>query len=104
MSRDKSRKRTYKSYSLLLGLQIMKSCIKALSPYNPQNLSSPKKLMVLLKSSSRKENLLLLHQESFPPDTTKSLMSLPKCRSVEVINNPARPGSNHREVNCINYK
>jgi hypothetical protein len=37
-------------------------------------------------------------------DTTKRLMSSPKCRSVEVINNPARPGSNHREVNCINYK
>jgi len=30
-------------------------------------------------------------------------MSFPKCRSVEVINKPARPGSNHREVNCINY-
>jgi hypothetical protein len=37
-------------------------------------------------------------------DTTKRLMSSPKCRSVEVINNPVRPGSNHREVNCINYK
>ena len=37
-------------------------------------------------------------------DTTKRLMSSPKCRSVEVINNPARPGSNHREVNYINYK
>ena len=37
-------------------------------------------------------------------DTTKILMSFPKCRSVEVINNPARPGSNHREVNCINYR
>ena len=37
-------------------------------------------------------------------DTTKRLMSSSKCRSVEVINNPARPGSNHREVNCINYK
>jgi len=36
-------------------------------------------------------------------DTTKRLMSSPKCRSVEVINNPARPGSNHREVYCINY-
>jgi hypothetical protein len=24
--------------------------------------------------------------------------------SVEVINNPARPWSNHREVNYINYK
>jgi hypothetical protein len=30
-------------------------------------------------------------------------MSSPKCRSVEEINNPARPGSNHSEVNCINY-
>ena len=39
-----------------------------------------------------------------PYDTTKRLISSPKCRSVEVINTPARPGSNHREVNCINYK
>jgi hypothetical protein len=37
-------------------------------------------------------------------DTTKRLMSSPKCRSVEVINNPTRLESNHREVNCINYK
>jgi len=29
-------------------------------------------------------------------------MSYRKCRSVKVINNPARPGSNHREVNYIN--
>jgi hypothetical protein len=36
-------------------------------------------------------------------DTIKELMSYPKYRSVTVINNPARPGSNHREVNCINY-
>jgi hypothetical protein len=28
-------------------------------------------------------------------------MSYPKCRSVKVINTPARPGSNHREVNYI---
>jgi hypothetical protein len=41
---------------------------------------------------------------SMNPDTTKELMSSPKCRSVEVINYPARPGSNHKEVNCINYK
>ena len=34
-------------------------------------------------------------------DTTKSLMSYPKCRSVEVINNLAKPGSNHNEVNYI---
>jgi hypothetical protein len=38
------------------------------------------------------------------PDTTKRLMSSPKCRSVEVINNLARPGLNNMEVNCINYK
>jgi hypothetical protein len=37
-------------------------------------------------------------------DTIKELMSFPKCRNVEVINNPARLGSNHREVNYINYK
>ena len=37
-------------------------------------------------------------------DTTKRLMSSPKYRSVEVINNPPRPGSNHKEVNCINYR
>jgi len=36
-------------------------------------------------------------------DTIKELMFYPKCRSVKVINNPGRPGSNHREVNCINY-
>ena len=34
-------------------------------------------------------------------DTIKRLMSYPKCRSVEVINNRARPGSNHRKVNYI---
>ena len=34
-------------------------------------------------------------------DTVKRLMSYPKCSSVEVINNPARLGSNHREVNHI---
>jgi len=37
-------------------------------------------------------------------DMIKELMSYPKCRSVEVINNPTRLGSNHREVNYINYK
>ncbi|KAJ6936283.1 hypothetical protein NC652_011108 [Populus alba x Populus x berolinensis] len=44
MSHGKSQKRTFKSYSFLLRLQIMKSYIKALSLYNPQNLSSPKKV------------------------------------------------------------
>ena len=37
-------------------------------------------------------------------DTTKRLMSSSKCESVELINNPARPGSKHSEVNYINYK
>jgi len=37
-------------------------------------------------------------------DTTKRLMSSSKCRSVEVINNPARLEPNHIEVNYINYK
>jgi len=31
-------------------------------------------------------------------DTTKRLMSSTKCRSVEVINNPARPGSTTRRL------
>jgi hypothetical protein len=35
-------------------------------------------------------------------NTTKRLMSSPKCRSVEVINNLARPESNHMEVNYNN--
>jgi hypothetical protein len=34
-------------------------------------------------------------------DMIKRFMSYPKCRSVKIINNPARPGSNHREVNYI---
>jgi hypothetical protein len=34
-------------------------------------------------------------------DTIKELISYLKCISVEVINNPARPVSNHREVNYI---
>ena len=45
-----------------------------------------------------------VEEEEMSTDTTKRLMSSPKCRSVEVINNPARPGSNHKQVNCINYK
>jgi len=38
---------------------------------------------------------------SIVADTIKELMSYPKCRSVKIINNPARPGWNHREVNYI---
>jgi len=42
-----------------------------------------------------------LRSRALPLDTIKRLMSYPKCRSVEVINNPARLGSNHMEVNYI---
>jgi hypothetical protein len=34
-------------------------------------------------------------------DTIKELMSSPKCKNIEVINNSARPVLNHREVNSI---
>ena len=37
-------------------------------------------------------NPSVLGQAYMPDDTTKRLMSSPKCRSVEVISNPARPG------------
>jgi hypothetical protein len=55
--------------------------------------------LILMGDLPRKNDGLIVMGD----DTTKRLMSSPKCRSVEVINNPARPGSNHREVNCINY-
>ena len=42
--------------------------------------------------------------DSMVTETIKELMSSPKCRNVEVINNSTRSGSNHREVNYINYK
>ncbi|KAJ6927545.1 hypothetical protein NC651_011556 [Populus alba x Populus x berolinensis] len=64
-------KRTYKSYFPILELPIMKSYIKALSLYNPQNLSSPKKLMVLLKSSSRKGE-----SSTSPPGIFSSFISM----------------------------
>ena len=48
------------------------------------------------------ENFFIQAQEK--TDTIKRLMSYPKCKSVEIINNSARPRSNHREVNYINYK
>jgi len=61
---------------------------------------------ITIRKFSKKKKFKPCHQEEQekPTDTTKELMSSSKCRSVEVINNPARPGLNHREVNCINYK
>ena len=64
--------------------------IKVKTKENKRNI----KFIQYLPSRQRRQKL----------DTTKRLMSSPKCRSVEVINNPTRPGSNQREVNCINYK
>jgi len=63
-----------------------------------------KQIKVKIKENYNLYNKLPLRQRRQNLDTTKELMSSPKCRSVEVINNSARPGSNHREVNCINYK
>ena len=63
--------------------------------HSPQH--KPKKNLELRNNLPRTSNPTM-------DDTTKRLMSSPKCRSVEVINNPIRPGSNHRKVNCINYK
>jgi hypothetical protein len=64
---------------------------------------------IKVKTKKNKRNIKFI--QYLPPrqrcqklDTIKELMSYPKCRSVEVINNSARPGSNHREVNYINYK
>jgi hypothetical protein len=47
---------------------------------------------------------ILIEVASQTSDMTKRLMSSPKYRSVKVINNLAKPGSNQREVNYINYK
>jgi hypothetical protein len=67
------------------------------------------KIRIKVKTKENKRNIKFI--QYLPPrqrrqklDTTKRLMSSPKCRIVEVINNPVRPGSNHREVNYINYK
>jgi hypothetical protein len=66
---------------------------------------SEKKRKIIKKKKAGGKMIFLstLHIIFLVLDTTKRLMSSPKCRSVEVINNPARPGSNHREVYCINY-
>jgi hypothetical protein len=48
--------------------------------------------------STEYEELLLMVMDI---DTIKILMSYPKYRSVEVINNPTRLGSYHKEVNYI---
>ena len=67
--------------------------------------SSRRNLEETLHSFIEKQEIINTQlAQSMTGDTTKRLMSSPKCRSVEVINNPARPGSNHKEVNCINYK
>jgi hypothetical protein len=71
-------------------------CLEKMMP----NASERCKIDLQLKSFKNVKGLFGIEAA----DTTKRLMSSPKCRSVEIINNPTRPGSNHREVNCINYK
>jgi len=68
------------------------------------------KIIKTNKSEKNRKKIYNLYS-NLPPwqrhqklDTIKRLMSHPKCRSVKITNNPARPGSNHREVNYINYK
>ena len=67
------------------------------------------RLLLALKESSLGIVVNWMHKRNVDDNTMifcgvdmiKRLMSYPKCKSVEVINNPARPGSNRREVNCI---
>jgi len=71
-----------------------------------RSLQSPAKHSTLTNNfiaQTRINSLPTFHKNTlyFTTDTIKELMSYPKCRSVIVINNPARPGSNHREVNYI---
>jgi len=63
------------------------------------------KVMALLThySSLAEKTYSSLCSDFIATDMTKRLMSSPKCKSVEVINNPVGPGSNHMEVNYINY-
>jgi hypothetical protein len=80
-----------------------------------KNLNSFKTMLKMLKTMQIYQEhiffrfsfffaIFVFFSKTLGNDTTKELMSSPKCRSVEVINNSIRPGSNHREVNCINYK
>jgi hypothetical protein len=47
-----------------------------------------------IRETNKSEKNLPPRQQRQKLDTTKRLMSSPKCRSVKVINNLARPGSN----------
>ena len=54
-----------------------------------------------MQQNSADKLIVLVYVDDLIIATIKRLMSYPKCRSVEVINNPSRPGSNHKEVNYI---
>jgi len=56
---------------------------------------------LFIQKNSTNKLIVLVYVDDLIIDTIKRLMSYPKCRLVEVINNPARPGSNHKEVNYI---
>jgi len=56
---------------------------------------------LFIQQNSADKLIVLVYVDDLIIDTIKRLMSYPKCRSVEVINNPVKPGSNHRQVNYI---
>jgi hypothetical protein len=99
----------YKVYHLMYVTKLSCTCRKRIKG---RRKPKKKKKVRYKKSEKRKQNKLYNLYKNLPPrqwrqklDTTKELMSSPMCKSVKVINNPARLGSNHREeVNCINYK
>ena len=77
-------------------------CYPFIRPYNTHKLQYRSVQCIFIGYTHSNKGYLCL--DYITDDMTKRLMSSPKCRSVEVMNNPARPGSNHKEVNCINYK
>jgi hypothetical protein len=103
----------YKVYHSMFVTKLLCTCRKRIKIRRKQNKKKQNKRNKVRykKSEKRKKNKYYNLYKNLPPqqwrqklDTTKELMSSLKFRGVEVINNPARPGSNHREVNYINYK
>jgi hypothetical protein len=101
----------YKVYHLMYVTKLSCTCKKRIKGRKEKKRKEKKKKqhkrnkVKYKKSKKRNQNKYYNLYKNLPSrqrrqklDTTKRLMSSPKCRSVEVINNPARPGSNHREV------
>jgi hypothetical protein len=100
----------YKVYNLMYVTKLSCTCRKGIKGRRKEKKKNKRKEKKVRYKKSEKKKYYNLYR-NLPPrqrrqklDTIKELMSYPKCRSVKVINNPARPGSNHKEVNCINYK